>query len=57
MMGWLTHHEIEFINRLNIVKLAGYMGAIPKREKWGGINKDEVIAHCRKRLAQLMALR
>ena len=49
-----TTDEIKFINGLGKTSLQAYLSASEHRSDWGDMNKEEVLAHCRKRIGTIL---
>ena len=45
-----TLDEIKFISGLGMASLQAYLSASSRRSDWGSMDKEEVMAHCRKRI-------
>lgn len=45
-----TLDEMKFINGLGKASLQAYLSASSRRADWGSMDKEEVLAHCRKRI-------
>ncbi len=45
-----TLDEMKFLSSLGLASLQAYLSAADRRADWGSMDKEEVLAHCRKRI-------
>ena len=52
-MTYTTAQEIAFLNGLSLPTLKSYLVAADRRTDWESIDAEEVLTHCRKRIASI----
>lgn len=52
-IAYSTASEFHFLNGLSLQSLKNYLAAAVKRTDWSGMNADDVLVFCRKRIESI----